>query len=172
MLTLLPFKIFRSVSTTLLSSIINLPPQGLEAESLYSHPPELSTMLPQTHYILTALSVFFFLIDFCHFFFKIFWCGQFLKSLLNLLQYCFCFIFWFFDLEAYWILAPQPRIEPVPPALEGEVLTLDHQRSPSYLHLCNFDALCLESLSLCLTLSFPITCPNTYKFLLSHENSV
>ena len=26
-----------------------------------------------------------------------FWCGLFLKSLYNLLQYCFCFLFWFFD---------------------------------------------------------------------------
>ena len=29
-----------------------------------------------------------------------------LKSLLNLLQYCFCFMFWFFDCEACEILAP------------------------------------------------------------------
>ena len=50
-------------------------------------------------------------------------CFFFLKSLLNLLQYCFCFMFWFFGPEAYGILAPQPGIEPAPPALEGEVLT-------------------------------------------------
>ena len=30
---------------------------------------------------------------------------------------------WFFVHEAYGILAPQPGIEPVPPALEGGVLT-------------------------------------------------
>ena len=41
----------------------------------------------------------------------------------NLLQYCFCFIFWFFSREAHGILAPQPEIEPSPPALAGEVLT-------------------------------------------------
>ena len=46
-----------------------------------------------------------------------------LKSLLNLLQYCFCFMFWFFVHEACGILAPQPGIEPTPAALEGEVLT-------------------------------------------------
>ena len=58
------------------------------------------------------------------FFFKIFfWCGPFLKSLLNLLQYRFCFMFWFFGLEARGILAPWPGIEPAPPALEGEALT-------------------------------------------------
>ena len=58
-------------------------------------------------------------------FFKIFffWCGPFLKSLLNLLQYCFCFMLWIFGPEACEILAPWPRIEPALPALEGEVLT-------------------------------------------------
>ena len=32
-------------------------------------------------------------------------------------------MFWFFGCEACGILAPQPGIEPTPPALEGEVLT-------------------------------------------------
>ena len=32
-------------------------------------------------------------------------------------------MFWFFGHEACGILAPQPGIEPTPPALEGEVLT-------------------------------------------------
>ena len=58
------------------------------------------------------------------FFFKIFWCGPFfLKSLLNLLQYYFCFMFCLFGPKACGILAPWPGIEPTPPALEGEVLT-------------------------------------------------
>ena len=52
-----------------------------------------------------------------------FWCGPFFKSLLNLLQYCFCFMFRFFGHEACGILAPRPGIKPTPPALEGEVLT-------------------------------------------------
>ena len=47
----------------------------------------------------------------------------FFKSLLSLLQYCFCFMFWFFGREACGILAPQPGIKPAPPALEGPVLT-------------------------------------------------
>ena len=55
---------------------------------------------------------------------NLFWCGPFLKSLLNLLQYCFCFIFWHFDQEAYVILAPWPGIEPAPSALEGKVLSV------------------------------------------------
>ena len=32
-------------------------------------------------------------------------------------------MFWIFDQEVYWILAPRPGIEPAPPALQGEVLT-------------------------------------------------
>ena len=47
----------------------------------------------------------------------------FFLSLMNLLQYCFCFMFWFFGHEACGILAPLPGIEPTPHALEGEVLT-------------------------------------------------
>ena len=38
-------------------------------------------------------------------------------------------MFWFFGLEACGILAPQPEIEPTPPALEGEG---DHQGSPNH----------------------------------------
>ena len=49
--------------------------------------------------------------------------GPFLKSLLKLLQYCFCFMFSFFSHKACRILSPWPGIEPAPPALEGEVLT-------------------------------------------------
>ena len=63
--------------------------------------------------------------SFLFIFFKIFFfcCGPFLKFLLNLSQYCFCFMFWFFGHEACGILTPQPGIEPAPPALEGKVLT-------------------------------------------------
>ena len=41
---------------------------------------------------------------------------------------CFCFTFWFFGHETCGILAPQPGIEPVPLALEGEILTTELQR--------------------------------------------
>ena len=44
-------------------------------------------------------------------------------SLLNLLQYCCCFMFWPFGHEACGILAPQLGIKPASPAVEGEVLT-------------------------------------------------
>ena len=72
----------------------------------------------------------------CLFFIFIFWCGQFLKSLLNLLQYCFCFMFWFFGFEAYGILTPWPGIEPAPPTLEGKVLTTGLPgKSPRLLHI-------------------------------------
>ena len=47
-----------------------------------------------------------------------------LKSLLNLLQYCFCFfIFWFCGFETCGIAAPCPSIELASPALEGNFLT-------------------------------------------------
>ena len=44
------------------------------------------------------------------------------QSLLNLLQYCFCFMFWVFLAMSHvgWILAPWPGMEPTPPALESE----------------------------------------------------
>ena len=32
-------------------------------------------------------------------------------------------LYWFSGHEAYWILAPQPGIKPIPPVLEGKVLT-------------------------------------------------
>ena len=63
------------------------------------------------------------------FFLKIFLCGLILKSLLHLLQYCFCFLM-FFGHEACGILAPQPGIEPTPLALEGEVLTTGSREVP------------------------------------------
>ena len=56
-------------------------------------------------------------------FLRSFWCRPFLKSLLNMLQCCFCFMFWFFGHKACGILAPQPGIKPTPPTLEGKVLT-------------------------------------------------
>ena len=34
------------------------------------------------------------------FFLFVFWCGPFKKSLFNVLQYCFCFMFWVFGHEA------------------------------------------------------------------------
>ena len=47
------------------------------------------------------------------FFFKIFKkCGPFKKSSLNLLQYCFCLMSWFFSPEACRILTSWPRIDP------------------------------------------------------------
>ena len=59
-----------------------------------------------------TIGLFYFFKDF--FFF---WCGPFLKSLLNLLQYCFCFMFWFFGCQACGILALQSGIEPPTPCI-------------------------------------------------------
>ena len=63
-------------------------------------------------------------------FFLFFGCGLFLKSLLNLLQCCFCFMFWYFGPEACGVFASQPGIEPELLALEGKVLTTGTQGSP------------------------------------------
>ena len=50
--------------------------------------------------------VWIFLLKGCFFFF---WCGSFLKSLLNLLWYCFCFMFWFFWPWSMWGFSSLPR---------------------------------------------------------------
>ena len=60
--------------------------------------------------------------------------GRSLESLLNLSQYCFCFTFYFFGHKAPGILAPQPGIEPMSPALEGKFLTTGPpEKSPNSL---------------------------------------
>ena len=53
----------------------------------------------------------------------------FLKSSLNLLQYCFCCMLWFFGHTACRVLAPQPGIELSPFTLEGNVLTTGPPKS-------------------------------------------
>ena len=64
------------------------------------------------------LKIFLFLL------FKIF---LFFKPLLTLVQYCFCFMFWFFGPQGMWFfgpwgIAPWPGIEFVPHALKGSIL--------------------------------------------------
>ena len=51
-------------------------------------------------------------------------------SLLNLLQYCFCFMFWFSGSETCGILASQPSTESSLPALREGVLTTGQAGSP------------------------------------------
>ena len=57
-----------------------------------------------------------------------------LKSLSNVLQYCFCVLF---GAEAWRILVPQPGVELELPALEGELLTtgLPEKSQESFLKL-------------------------------------
>ena len=57
------------------------------------------------------------------------------KSLLNVSQYCFCFMFWFFGHKACGISAPRSGMEPSPPALEGEVLNIGPPRKSSVFGL-------------------------------------
>ena len=56
--------------------------------------------------------VLFFIFSARFFFFKIFLCGPFLKSLPNLVQYCSHCTFWFFGPEACGTLVPRPAIKP------------------------------------------------------------
>ena len=51
-----------------------------------------------------------------------------------LLLFMFCFLFIFFAQEACGILARWPGFKHMPPALEGKVLPLVHQGSPSIAH--------------------------------------
>ena len=53
------------------------------------------------------------------FFFFLMW--TIFKVFIELLRYCFYFMFWCFGYEAYGILVPRPGMEPASPALEGEV---------------------------------------------------
>ena len=58
-----------------------------------------------------------------------------LKCLLNLLQHCFRFTFWFWGQESCGLLAPQPGIEHVTPALEMQ--SLNHWTTGE-VHLITF----------------------------------
>ena len=76
----------------------------------------------------------------------------FLKSLLNLLQYCFCCLC--SDLggsEACGILVPRPEIEPAPPALYGKVLTTEaiEKSHPSLLASSSSSVWHMEEVSFC-----------------------
>ena len=51
-------------------------------------------------------------------------------------------MFWFFGHGACGILGPWPGIKPTPPALEGKVLTLDHQGSPYHFQLVFYSCCC------------------------------
>ena len=70
--------------------------------------------------------------------------GPFKKSLLNLLEYYFYFMFWLPGWKACGILAPWPGMEATLPAVEGEVLTTG---SPGKsLNSCCFKPLSLRQL--------------------------
>ena len=69
-------------------------------------------------------------------FFFFLMCVPFLKSLLDLLQYCFCclcsvFVSFFFCPRGMRYLS-SPGVKPVPPALEGKVLTSGPPRKSPY----------------------------------------
>ena len=76
-------------------------------------------------------------------FLRFFWCGPFLMSLLNLLQYHSCFMFWFSGHEAHGILAPRLGIKPTLAALNGGVLTTGppgrfHWFASNHIYICMY----------------------------------
>ena len=87
----------------------------------------LNFTYPWVHAFILSRKCFFFKV-----FFIFFWCGPFLKSLLNWLQHCFSFfLFWFFfGHQAFEILAPPPGIKPTPHALEDKALTIGPRGKP------------------------------------------
>ena len=69
------------------------------------------------------------------FFFKIFFYGPFLNSLLRFYNIVSVFVF-VFGHKADGILDSSPGIEPASPAMKSKVLTLDHPQSPSTFYHC------------------------------------
>ena len=66
---------------------------------------------------------------------KIFLCGSFLKSSLNLLHHCFCYMLWSFGREAWGIMAPQLGIKPTPMHWKAKAQPLGHQGSLAFVIL-------------------------------------
>lgn len=64
--------------------------------------------------------------------------GLFLKSLLTSLQCCFHCVSWRFGCQTCGLLAPQPRIEPAPLALEGLVLAAGPRGKALFCLFCLF----------------------------------
>ena len=88
------------------------------------------TFFPFCVFVFYICPLWFFFCYSCFFVVECF----FKKSLLNLLQYCFCFMFWIFGLEACGILTPWPGIRLIPTALEG---SLKHWTTRDVLDLCD-----------------------------------
>ena len=59
---------------------------------------------------------------------------------LSLLQYCFCFRFWFFGHEACGILVPQLGIKPTPPALVGKAWTTGPPEKSPWMSYISFSS--------------------------------
>ena len=77
----------------------------------------LSSSSASTGYIIFFFKLFFKCITIS------FWCGPFEKSLLNFLQYSFCFLCWCSGHETCGILTPWPGNRTCSPSLEDDVLT-------------------------------------------------
>ena len=87
-------------------------------------------------------------VSFLKIFFFFLMLSPFLDFLLNLLQYYFCFMFWYFGPKACGILASQLEIKPTPPALEGKILTTGPPGTfPRLIHLITRSLYLLTNIS-------------------------
>ena len=102
-----PYNEYSRLISFRIDCLDHLAVQGILKSLLQHHNWEASVALQNVWLgsFMAQFSNFFCLFDVDLFFFK---------SLLNLLYYCFCFMFQFFGLEAYGILNPQ-RSNPHPP---------------------------------------------------------
>ena len=58
--------------------------------------------------------------------------GTIFKVFIEFVQYCSCFMVWFFGCKACGILDPWPGIDPTSSSLEGEILTTEPpEKSPT-----------------------------------------
>ena len=85
-----------------------------------------------------------------------------------MLQYCLCFILWFFGLEVHGVLAPGPGIQPARPALKGQALIIGPAQKS--LGTVYFDRYWQVALQKALPSDFPIknTQQSPFPFTLAH----
>ena len=85
-----------------------------------------------------------------------------------MLQYCLCFILWFFGLEVHGVLAPRPGIQPARPASEGQALIIGPAQKS--LGTVYFDRYWQVALQKALPSDFPIknTQQSPFPFTLAH----
>ena len=103
---------FRTTPTLVLPALLILPSLAFLHLTICSYFQVFAHLFPllPSHLMLNSFKIFFF--D-----------EPFLKPLLNLLQRCFCFVFWSILIQGMWDFSSLTRDQMALPALESEVLT-------------------------------------------------